>query len=477
MPEIGGLEVLEQVRKTDSDIPFIMLSSRGSVKEAVRSIRKGASDFILEPPHPDELEITIKNAYEISILQQKLQSSQTDYKRLVENVPDVIYSLDPKGRFLSISPACESILGYKPSELEGTLMFDLIHPEDREDVRHRFMESQRSGKAHLRTVELRMVTKSGEVRHIEVRGRTAIENGRIVRGDGIARDITERYQFEQELAQRQDELRAILDAYPNAIVMVDQDGRLRTANRGIDDFFGVSIQKLVDKPFQAFLDTIKDRFEDFDSFLKISKEMLFPKDLVRPDEQDAHWFMTHSVQQIKPKVRTIVPVGIPIQDQNGEKLGQIWIYNDITAIKRSFDNIQTIVNASPLPVLASRLSDGTVIFINQHMARLLGYDASEIKGQKTPDFYDNPKDRDKVVTALLKDGHVHNQLIQIKKADNSRVWVLFSTELVNLGEEQVALTGLYDISKRVEIEQALELERNFVNAVLDTAGALVVVIR
>ncbi len=112
MPDIDGMEVLEQVRKTDPNMPFIMLSSRGSIKEAVRSIRKGAFDFVLEPPHPEELEITIKNAVELGRLQKKLLNSQTDYKRLVENVPDVIYSMDPKGRFLSISPACESILGY-----------------------------------------------------------------------------------------------------------------------------------------------------------------------------------------------------------------------------------------------------------------------------------------------------------------------------------------------------------------------------
>ncbi len=336
MPEMGGLEVLEQAKKSNPDIPFIMLSSRGSVKEAVRSIRKGAHDFILEPPHPDELEITIDNAFEISRLQQKLLSSQTDYKRLVENVPDVIYSLDPKGRFISISPASETVLGYKPSELVGTPMFDILHPEDQGRVRQGFLKSQRSGKGQLRKLEFRLVTKSGEIRHFEARGRTTMEDGRVVRGDGIIRDITE--------------------------------------------------------------------------------------------------------------------------------------------LKRSFDNIQTIVNASPIPVLVSHLSDGTIIFINQHMARLLGYNSSKIKGQKTPDFYDNPEDRNKVTAALQEDGHVHNQLIRIKKADDSRIWVLFSTELVNLGEEKVALTGLYDISERIEMEQALELERNFVNAVLDTAGALVVVV-
>lgn len=476
MPEVDGLEVLGQVKQTGSEIPFIMLSTRGSIKEAVRSIKNGAHDFILEPPHPDELETTIDNAFEISSLQQQLLDSQTDYKHLIENIPDVVYSLDTKGIFLSVSPASRELLGYKPEELVGTSLFDLVHAEDQETIKKAFAEAQRSEREQLLRIEARLVTQSGEIRYFEMRGRTSVEDGRFVGGEGIARDITERYHFEQELAQRQREIRSVLDNWPHPIILVDREDRLRIANRGIDDFFGIKFAKLIDRPFSAFIKEIKDCFEDSRHFQRISQEMPVTEPQLHKPDTDAIWFLNHSVKQIKPKQRTLVPVVNTVRDQSGQEMGKIYIYTDITALKQSFDHVQTMVNASPIPVLASRLADGKVIFANQHMARMLGVDASRIKDQKTPDFYDDPKDRERIVTALNKDGYLHNQLIRIKKADKNKLWVLISSEIVHLEEEPVVLTGIYDISQRVEMEQALERERNFVTAVLDTAGALVVVV-
>ncbi len=519
MPRIGGLKVLERMRKINRDIPVIILSSHGTITQAVKAIKKGAYDLILEPPNIDEIETTIQMAIEKTRLEKKLRESESSLKMIVENVPDIIYSLSPKGVFLRVSPSVKANMGYSPSELVGASFFDLLHPDDRAQVRKGFLRAMKEAHKHIRAIEFRMITKSGQYRHYEVRGKIISENGKAIKQDGIVRDVTERKHYElelknyskeleklvkertrrnkelvsikeqlehknaemkkllQELYKSRDELQAILDTYPGVIVMVDQAGNLTNANRNMDNFFGIRRKDVLNKPYDAFLIKIKDSFEDFDRFLKISDEVLCctSKELIKK-EFDITQMLEQALRQIKPKERVIIPINIPVIDRNKVKLGSIWIYQDVTSIKRSYDQIHTIVNASPIPILVSRISDGKILFVNDHLAKLVKSKAKDLIGKDTPDFYYDPKDRKIVLEKLKKEGYVHNYEMQIIRPDKRVIWFILSIELTHIGDEQVAITGLYDIDKRRQAEEALKLERNFVSAVLDTVGSLVVVL-
>ncbi|MGA2654752.1 MAG: SpoIIE family protein phosphatase [Gammaproteobacteria bacterium] len=49
MPVMGGLDVLEQLRKESIDIPFIVVSGAGVIGDAVQALQLGAWDYILKP--------------------------------------------------------------------------------------------------------------------------------------------------------------------------------------------------------------------------------------------------------------------------------------------------------------------------------------------------------------------------------------------------------------------------------------------
>lgn len=476
MPEIDGLKVLERARKIRPLLPVIMLSSRATIKQAVRAIHKGAADFVLEPPHPDEIETTIQKAIEKARLEEKLKKSERDLQLLVDNVPDVLYSMGPEGRFLSLSPALEMNLGYSPKELIGKSVLDFIHPDDRDRIARGLRESQRSDETQLRTAEFRMLTKSGESRHYEIRGRSVVENGRFVRGDGIARDITERIEFEKRLEKRRYELQAIMDCYPDGMLMVDQKDLVRTANQGINRFFGIRFEKMVGKPFDVFLKAIEPCFEDFERFLEVTDKMKVVHGRMKDHEFDPSWLHAYGVKQIKPVERTIIPIPIPVKGQKGDELGRLWVYNDVTVIKRSLDQLNTIVNAAPLPVLVSRIRDGQVLFVNKHLSQLLGYTKRDIKNKTTDTLLCHPEDRESILEKLKTEGHFHDREIQVTRKDGSPLWVLLSVELSHLGDEPVAITGLYDINERKLAEQNLEQERNFTSTILDTVSSLIVVL-
>jgi DNA-binding NtrC family response regulator len=62
MNEMGGLELIEQVRKRHEGIPVVVVTANGSVESAVEAIRRGAYDYLEKPINPDILRITIQHA-------------------------------------------------------------------------------------------------------------------------------------------------------------------------------------------------------------------------------------------------------------------------------------------------------------------------------------------------------------------------------------------------------------------------------
>ena len=64
MPKIDGIELLQRTRKTNSSLPFIMLTGHGNIETAVESMKLGAYDFISKPPDLNRLVNSVRNALE-----------------------------------------------------------------------------------------------------------------------------------------------------------------------------------------------------------------------------------------------------------------------------------------------------------------------------------------------------------------------------------------------------------------------------
>ena len=64
MPKVDGIELLQKTRKTNSTIPFIMLTGHGNIETAVESMKLGAYDFISKPPDLNRLINSVRNALE-----------------------------------------------------------------------------------------------------------------------------------------------------------------------------------------------------------------------------------------------------------------------------------------------------------------------------------------------------------------------------------------------------------------------------
>jgi DNA-binding NtrC family response regulator len=67
MPEMGGMEALEEIRKRDRKIPIIIITSSSTREAAIEAIAKGAYEYVLKPFEWKELKAKIEKVYNITL--------------------------------------------------------------------------------------------------------------------------------------------------------------------------------------------------------------------------------------------------------------------------------------------------------------------------------------------------------------------------------------------------------------------------
>ena len=100
---------------------------------------------------------------EHKIVEKALKRSEEKYRTLVENLNDVIFTLDNAGRIIYVSPVVEQLLGYKPKEVIGEDFAAFIHPEDLPGLKDSFYKTMQ-GK--LEPYEFRIRDNRNQYRHV-----------------------------------------------------------------------------------------------------------------------------------------------------------------------------------------------------------------------------------------------------------------------------------------------------------------------
>jgi response regulator RpfG family c-di-GMP phosphodiesterase len=81
MPNMTGIELLQQVREVDPDAAVIVLTGAADVKTAIESLKLGAYDFIMKPVNVDELLIAADRALE----RRQLLMERRQYQAMLES--------------------------------------------------------------------------------------------------------------------------------------------------------------------------------------------------------------------------------------------------------------------------------------------------------------------------------------------------------------------------------------------------------
>ncbi|MCP4582929.1 MAG: PAS domain S-box protein [candidate division Zixibacteria bacterium] len=140
---------------------------------------------------------------ERKMAEQALRESEEKYRDLVENMNEVVFSLDSSGVINYISPAIERFSQYNPNDLIDHKLSEYIHEDDRESYIETLL---RNMLGQISTAEYRFAVKSGEINWIHLSNKPVFMGDKIVGVQGILKDITERKLAEQKHVELQKKL-------------------------------------------------------------------------------------------------------------------------------------------------------------------------------------------------------------------------------------------------------------------------------
>jgi PAS domain S-box-containing protein/putative nucleotidyltransferase with HDIG domain len=210
LPDIDGLEVLQRIKNASPDTECIVLTGYASESSAIEAINLGAYSYIRKPYDVEQLLLTIQRAAERKAADQALRESEEQYRELVENASDIIFTTDLEGHFTSLNPAASRVFGYEVEEILHLSIADIVDPEYLSLLRERSRPPLQNAH-HTEPYELLTSSKDGRPVWVEVSTRLVLRDDQPAGLEGIARDVTARKQAEDERQRSVELLRRTLE--------------------------------------------------------------------------------------------------------------------------------------------------------------------------------------------------------------------------------------------------------------------------
>ncbi len=386
-----------------------------------------------------------------------LKESEERYRTLVEHTPAITYTetITDSGAASYVSPQVEQMLGYTPQELDGSYPFrDVMHPDDRERVR---LEDERASEtSEAFEVEYRMVCKDGRV--VWVRDRAVLvstgEDG-TRHWQGVIHDITERKAVEEELQQREEWFRALVQNSSDVTVVVEANGLIKYQSPSARRVLGMENEDLVGRSVFEGVD-----FSPQDGAkLRAALAAL----VQRPGESSIHeaW-----ARHRDGSWRVLEIVAINLLEDPAVN-GVVGNYRDITKRKETEEKLRESEERYRLVARATNEAIWDVDLVtdrqvwNGAIETMFGYPARQVTNTAWWEEHVHPDDRERVVSgldALLETGgEMWADEYRFRRADGTYANVMDRAYVMRNDEEvPVRIIGsMMDATERKRAEESL----------------------
>jgi len=319
--------------------------------------------------------------------EDELRESEEFLENIVENIPFMIFvkSADDL-RFVMCNKAGEQILSYKMEELLGKTDYDFFPKNEADfftekdktvlinkklvDIPEETIHTKNLGERILHTKKIPIIDRKGNPRYLL----------------GISEDITDRKMAEKVLKESEQRLSEIIEFLPDATFAIDDQGKVISWNRAIEEMTGVKKDDIFGKgnyeyalPFYGTRRPIL-----IDLVLKSGPELEEKYDLIK---KMGHILIVEMDINLKGRKHSIWAKAVPLYDSTGKYNGAIESIRDITyhkkaefALKKSEKRFRTVAE-SAVDAIVTTNTNGMILFCNDSLGTILGYSKEEIIGK------------------------------------------------------------------------------------------------
>ena len=292
-----------------------------------------------------------------------------NYRALVENLNDVVFSLDTEGRFSYVSPIIEDFSGYGVDDVVGKRFSLFVHPEDLPSLQKSF---ERTAAGYQAPVEFRVFEKGGAIRWCRSSSRRVLAGGRVVGITGILQDISERKRTE-EAGQL---LSSIVQSARDAIVSKTLEGIITSWNPGAEALYGYSAEEVIGQSISII--TPLDRSDEVRNLVEKAT-----------GGQKPFYYDTVQVRKDGRKIDVSLTVS-PIRDKTGEVTQVCVMAHDITERKKREQRLREFERVVEGVEEAIAVVDREYRYIiaNQAYLRYRGMTKEQVLGKRASEVLD-----------------------------------------------------------------------------------------
>lgn len=293
------------------------------------------------------------------------------YKTLVEKLADIVFVIDLKGRFIFLNQGFTRATGYPSSEWIGRKFTEIVAPEYVELVCERFRNGPPPGDG-VSQYEIEIIGQEGKRIPVEIRVTSLPDaEGNEIGRIGIARDVSERRKFEEELKRKNEELERILNTMGEGVVVLDHRHRMVSLNRKARELFGYDPEEMIGKDYTFWchpdsLDTLRAKLADRER----GKNETYTARFRRKGGGSFHAHVT----------------AVPIFDETGRFQGSIGCLQDITQELELFRRVEELNEFNRRLIELADVwidvvdSEGKILLWNREAERISGYSREEVEG-------------------------------------------------------------------------------------------------
>ncbi len=336
------------------------------------------------------------------------------YRMLISQANDLAYILDTEGKVLYANDAIARLSGRTPNEITGK-SFEPFFDDEALNLARQVYARTLTGESPVYELPFKNTGIICEYRNMPLKD----DNGDIVGVMGIAHDITERKQFEQELAEKRMYLDNILrNASDFSIATTDLDFRITYYNPKTEEFFGYTADEVIGKTVMQVHTKEKVDHTRFDHAIENVKKYGEHRYSVEQQLESGTRYLESRVSGIYDDVGELEGFALFTQDVTGRKKAD-------AAIVASEKRYRDLYENSPLGYQSLDV-DGCFVEINQTLCQMLGYERNEIIGGWFGDFLTSESKNtfSRNFPRFKERGEVHHVPFDMIKKDGGIVSIL-----------------------------------------------------
>ncbi|TPE43147.1 PAS domain S-box protein [Pontibacter mangrovi] len=432
-----------------------VLKTKGRVEFEEQLVdRQGKVNYYLRRLNPvldayGEVELIIGHGLNITELrraQEEALASEAKNTAILNAIPDLMFIINRQGTYLDMKNEAQMQLLVSKDEVIGNDIYSIMPQELASELMDKITKVLDTGQSAQ--VDYALELPHG-LSYFESRILKYHENEVLA----IIRDITEEKKVAQEVKEKNEFIRQVLNASPSLIYVKDAAGKLVLANQEYARLFRKPLQELIGKTNYDY-HGIKEEssfYEEIDAqAIRENKEVRIQERHTAPDGT-THWFST---------------IKKPLVTSSGE-INILGISTDITEQRQAnirlqqSEELHRLLSENSKDMVCLHNLDGSFVYASKAVEEMLGYTQQEIQQMHPCDLL-RPEEQtdvqDQVNTTAIDQRHSLTLQHRLLRRDGSELWVETNVRpILNAQGEPVKLqSAVRDISENRKADEALK---------------------